>query len=212
MVAKVCNAITTVLLIVLLALAVVLVGPNLLGYRNLMVLSGSMEPQIPVGAMVTVDPRVELTEVLAGDVITYQLNQDTLSTHRVVENNVTERSFVTKGDANQDIDLVPVVYERVVGKVLYSIPYLGRLIGLIQSRQGILIIAGVLLAVILLTFLPIIFAPEQSASKKGKGGRLSLKEAPVKPELYRMEAILGKRKKPKKGEEPELLQERSWYY
>ena len=55
MLKKICGFLSTILLIVLFALAVLLIGPNLLGMKSFAVLSGSMEPKIPVGSIVFVD-------------------------------------------------------------------------------------------------------------------------------------------------------------
>lgn len=214
MIAKVCNVITTMLLIVLLALAVVLVGPNLLGWKNFVVQTGSMEPNIPVNAMVTVNTKVDPESIQTDDVITYELNGELLSTHRVKENNISDRTFVTKGDANPNEDMTPISYDRLVGKVMYHIPYFGGLVDQIQSRTGVLLVAGVLLAVILLTFLPMIFQSEDAAPEKQGKGKGRLKEVPLRPEMQSVESIMGKpkRKKSKGGEPEDEPQQKNWYY
>lgn len=186
MVIKICNVLTTLLLIVLLVLAVLLVGPNLIGYQNYVVLTGSMEPNIPIGAMVTVDAKADPTKIEPEQVITYQLSGTMLSTHRVVENNTDERYFITKGDANQNADLIPIAYEQLVGRVVYSIPYFGYLIGKIQSRDGILIVAVVLVIVILLTFIPMAFKAEKN------------KPDLISPRFIPASKIVSKKRKTKK--------------
>ena len=48
--------------------------------------------------------------------------------HRIVEIDNDEsgnRIFVTKGDNNNGIDLNPVTYDQVVGKVSFIIKYIG---------------------------------------------------------------------------------------
>ena len=49
---RVWNAATTVLVVLVVILALLLVGVRLVGFRPMCVLSGSMEPGIPVGAIV----------------------------------------------------------------------------------------------------------------------------------------------------------------
>ena len=61
MVKKICNILSTIVLVVLLAAAAVILVPMLLGYKEMAVLSGSMEPTIPVGSLVYVKP-VEASE------------------------------------------------------------------------------------------------------------------------------------------------------
>ena len=51
---KICNLISYLVLVVLLAVAAVIALPLLLGYKELAVLTGSMEPNVPVGSMVYV--------------------------------------------------------------------------------------------------------------------------------------------------------------
>ena len=60
MVKKICNILSTVVLVVLLAAAAIIFVPMLLGYKEMAVLSGSMEPAIPVGSLIYVKP-VEAT-------------------------------------------------------------------------------------------------------------------------------------------------------
>ena len=52
MVKKICDVLTTLILIILAALAALLLVPRLVGYQTYAVLSGSMEPEISVGSIV----------------------------------------------------------------------------------------------------------------------------------------------------------------
>ena len=63
------------------------------------VLSGSMEPEIPTGSVVVVDGRKK--EWNPGDVITYRRG-NMVVTHRIVEK--SEEGYCTKGDANAEED------------------------------------------------------------------------------------------------------------
>jgi signal peptidase len=149
------------LLLVLLALAALLLGPRLLGLETLVVLSGSMEPALPVGGMVYVRS-LPPEDLRVGDIVTFTLpGGDVRATHRVVELRPDEQAVVTKGDANEDAD-GPIAYERLVGKVVWSVPRLGRLVTVIQSRQGIPLGAGVLILLVLTAFLPEIFKPDRA--------------------------------------------------
>ena len=77
MVRKICNALTTIILILLAALAVLLLVPRFMGFRTFAVLSGSMEPGIPVGSIVYTK-EIEPQELVAGDVLTYKINGTTM--------------------------------------------------------------------------------------------------------------------------------------
>ena len=62
--------------------------------------------------------------------------------------------FTTKGDANDAIDGTPVYYKNVVGKPVFSLPYLGYLSSWLQTRQGMIMGISIALVLLLLTFLP----------------------------------------------------------
>lgn len=164
MLKKICGFLSTILLIVLFALAVLLIGPNLLGMKSFAVLSGSMEPKIPVGSIVFVD-EVEPATLQMGDVITYNLSGSTMVTHRVVDVDVENQSIITKGDANEVEDGAPVSFSQVVGKMKMHVPYLGYISIYIRTPLGIAAACGVLIVVVLLTFLPEVFKKEEETKK-----------------------------------------------
>lgn len=164
MLKKICGFLSTILLIVLFALAVLLIGPSLLGMKSFAVLSGSMEPKIPVGSIVFVD-EVEPATLQMGDVITYNLSGSTMVTHRVVDVDIENQSIITKGDANEVEDGAPVSFSQVVGKMKMHVPYLGYISIYIRTPLGIAAACGVLIVVVLLTFLPEVFKKEEETKK-----------------------------------------------
>lgn len=167
MLKKICGFLSTILLIVLFALAVLLIGPNLLGMKSLAVLSGSMEPKIPVGSIVYIDD-VEPETLQKDDVITYSIGGGTMVTHRVVEVDTTNQTITTKGDANEVQDANPVAFSQVVGKMKMHVPYLGYISIYIRTPLGIAAACGLLIIVVLLTFLPEIFKKEEEVSQNDK--------------------------------------------
>jgi len=77
--------------------------------------------------------------------------------------------YFTQGDANEQPDGTSVHYKNIIGKPVFSIPYLGYVSNYIQDPPGmyVAIAAGAIL--ILLVFLPDIFADdEKEKSKKRK--------------------------------------------
>lgn len=163
MLKKVCGFLSTILLIALFVLAVLLIVPNLLGMKSLAVLSGSMEPGIPVGSIVYIDD-AEPSTLQKGDVITYNLGGGTMVTHRVVDVDTENQSIITKGDANDVEDGAPVAFSQVVGKMKMHIPLLGYISIYIRTPLGIAAACGLLIIVVLLTFLPEVFKKEEEAS------------------------------------------------
>ncbi len=115
--------------------AAIFVIIKLLGWNMFSVDSPSMAPLYPVGTLVIVRD-AEPEEIEAGDVITYVLNEDgVLVTHRVVKVNADNRTFITKGDANNTEDS-PVLWENTVGKVVFGIPALGTPVRYITAKEN----------------------------------------------------------------------------
>ena len=142
--------------IILVAMLIALVLlPRLMGWLPLTVLSGSMEPAIPVGSQVVVD-RVETEEELAnittGDVITFMPEPDdpTLVTHRVISQGIRGEGDIalkTRGDANDADDPGTVTLQQIRGVSRYHVPYVGYVASLLdaqQKRTGTIVVALIL--------------------------------------------------------------------
>ena len=80
---KILNAVSNVLVVLVVILALLLVGARIVGLQVFTVLSGSMEPTYHVGALIYVK-KTAPEDIQAGDVITFMLNETTTATHRVV--------------------------------------------------------------------------------------------------------------------------------
>ena len=138
-----CSVFGTLILLGVIAAFLPLTVPRLMGYEIYEVVSGSMEPEIPVGSVIYVKA-AEPDMVETGDIIAFQKDGSVI-THRVEENRYVEGEFVTKGDANREEDMEPVPYESLIGKVERHIPVLGIIMTLLTSNTGKLY--AVLLAV-----------------------------------------------------------------
>ena len=91
-----------------LAFLVLAVGPHVIGYRTMTMLTASMAPEIEPGDVTIVTP-VAISEVTEGMVIAYHkpIDDRSLVTHRVVSVETGSDGSVqvrTKGDANEAID------------------------------------------------------------------------------------------------------------
>jgi signal peptidase len=117
----------------------VVVLPLITGGSALAVLSGSMTPGLPVGAMVFTRP-VDPATLEAGDVVTFQRRPDgpELVTHRVIAVDTASGSpvFTTQGDANNAPDLDPVPASAIRGKLWFSVAEMGRTAAILHSPQG----------------------------------------------------------------------------
>lgn len=165
MLKRICNILSIIILISMLIIAGILLLPYAFGYQTLAVLSGSMEPVYPVGSIVFVQ-KVPAAEIQVGDPITFRLaDGSTYATHRVVRIDSSNEQFITKGDAN-DAEDSPTDFKNLVGRASsYSVPLLGYISIYIKTPTGIMAMTGVAVVVILLTFLPEIFAKGNDSSE-----------------------------------------------
>lgn len=98
--------------------------PRIMGLEPYAVVSGSMSPAIPVGAMVYVRP-CEAAYLEPGAAAAFFDRSGNVVVHRVVSNDAETGEIVTKGDANDMPDPVPVPYIHVIGAVTGHVPFLG---------------------------------------------------------------------------------------
>lgn len=129
-----CNIAGILMLLFVLISCVPVAVTRVTGHKVYHVVSGSMEPEIPVGSAVYVET-VEPGKIETDDVIAFH-SGGSVVVHRVVENRVSRGEFVTKGDANAAEDLYAAGYENLIGRVYRHIPMLGRLLFLYTSAQG----------------------------------------------------------------------------
>ena len=147
---KAWNILTTILTALVVLAALFFVGARIAGLRVYAVLSGSMEPEYPVGSLIFVkaaDPEA----IREGDVITFRLSETLTATHRVIGVERGEDgalNFQTKGDANAAADARPVHEKNVVGRPVFKIPYLGYFASMVQNppiRFALLTVAALIL-------------------------------------------------------------------
>ncbi len=144
---KVFNWIGNIVMLILSLLVVLVVvskfskSDNILGFKPLKVLSGSMEPVIKTGDLIVVKDTSE-SNIKEGDIVTFITNSNTFVTHRVVEVFDEEGSiiFKTKGDANNIEDKELVRGEDIVGKYVFRIPAFGYLSDFISKPLGFVLL------------------------------------------------------------------------
>ena len=113
-------------------------APNIFGYSLFRVVTGSMEPEIPVDSLIIVK-RVEASTLQVGDVISFYSRDPSLqgevNTHRIVDKHEGEKGwiFTTKGDANNVADRYDTREEDLLGKVVFSSGFIGKLVRLLSN-------------------------------------------------------------------------------
>ena len=121
--------------------------PSLFNYKPLIVLSGSMEPTFKVGSIIYYT-EVAKEDIAKGDVITFELENKTLVTHRVI--NIENDKYQTKGDANNSPDAEKIKFEQIKGETTnVTIPYIGYYIKYVNEH---LYLVAVVVFILLLEF------------------------------------------------------------
>lgn len=166
------------LLAVLLGVAMFLLpGSGLIGGSQIKIVqSGSMEPAIHTGSIVFLAPK---SSYGVGDVITFESSgNDVPTTHRIMEVKVDDNGatwFLTKGDANENLDVAPVAVEDVLGVVRFTVPYLGFLFDFARTKLGFALLIGVPALLIVIDEIDKIYRELRSYRR-----RKSIEEEPLK--------------------------------
>ena len=169
---KILNSLTTIIVVMVVILAIMLVGVRLFGLQVYSVLSGSMEPEYPVGSLIYVK-KVDYKELNVGDPITYLLDEDTVVTHRIIEVLIDEEDsntirFFTQGDANGIPDAKSVHYKNIIGTPVFTIPYMGYVSNYIQNPPGMYIAISAGAILLMLVFLPDLFSDDKKKPAQEK--------------------------------------------
>ena len=134
----------TVLFFAVCCSAVLLFNWSALGWKALSVQTGSMRPAIPQGSLVLMH-RVPDSSMKVGDVITYTNPRDmhTTITHRIgraykLDGKIP--AYLTRGDANPSADPLPVVGGQVHGKVVWHVPFVGKIMDFSRSWAGLIVL------------------------------------------------------------------------
>ena len=115
-------------------------------YQLFVVQSGSMRPNIDIGSVLLVQPASQVKKIASpvpaptfnkGDIVTY-LSGDNPITHRVVgvEESDNQITYETKGDANRTPDQGKVAENKILGKVILTVPFVGHTVNLAKTQMG----------------------------------------------------------------------------
>lgn len=121
---------------------------NLFGYKSYIIKTNSMEPTININDVV-ITKKVEKQDIKKGDVITFLQNEEVI-THRITQIN-ENGEYSTKGDNNNIEDTFKITYENIEGKQILIIPYLGKIVQLLDNKIVFLIITLIVLICMLIT-------------------------------------------------------------
>ena len=117
---------------------------NLAGFTPMTVQSDSMSPTFDQGDLIVIK-QCDTSSLQVGDIVTFHTivdGQYALNTHRIVSIDELNgmHSFTTKGDNNDIADQHVISDGDIVGKYVLKIPYLGKVMDILSSSMGFLII------------------------------------------------------------------------
>lgn len=125
-------------IIVLVAMAIFIVitskTDKIYGLRSFVVLTGSMEPNVPQGSLIFTQKRPLYQK---NDVVAFKQGNITI-THRIVKTVSVKQvaQYITKGDANNALDSKRISHADILGKEIIFAPYIGKFILTLRTLPG----------------------------------------------------------------------------
>lgn len=148
-----------IVIVVEFILLVIFYLPNIFGIKSYVITSGSMKPKYDIGSLIYVK-KTSPYEVKEKDAITfYMTSSKIVATHEVYKIDKENEKFYTRGINNKDDkgnivnDAAPVPFSRLIGKTVFSIPYIGYVNRFITSSPGIYLVIFMTLILIVVSFL-----------------------------------------------------------
>lgn len=164
---KITSIISAILFIICLLLLLLVVATpkdatgnkrvNVAGYSIMNVLTGSMEPTYQVGDIVVIKA-TNPDELKKDDVITFISSDPDLKgqavTHRIIniEEKTGQKKFETKGDNNKVADETLVTQDKVLGKVQFKIPFVGKAVNFMQTNRAAFFLIIILPMLVIMAF------------------------------------------------------------
>ena len=168
------------------------------GLKMFAVKSGSMEPEVGKGSIVFTKPA---SEYMVGDIITYQIsNGSDYVTHRIsgIEEDESKMYYRTKGDANSSEDFAAVSDDRIVGKLLFKVPYVGFFVQYTKTLPGLMLLIIIPATIIIYEEVKKIRIEAKEIIKKRKmkasKAQKAEKEAAIKKEKTKEKSITETKK------------------
>jgi signal peptidase len=166
------TAFTTALLVLAVAAFLALaIGPRVLGYQTLTMLTGSMAPLINPGDVVVTAP-APIHDIKVGDIITYHIpvEDQRVETHRVTEITANADGSIavkTKGDANNGVDpWTATITGPTVDRHVATIPHIGGIIRAVREPVVLYILTYGAPAILVISMLASIWG--KSTKTEGK--------------------------------------------
>lgn len=99
---------------------------SIIGLNFYIVPTGSMEPNIRAGSFVLINENAKYSEIKKGDIIVYSTDKGNQIIHRAIE--VSKEGIIVQGDANPIPDVEIITELNFVGKFIFGIPEIGKIL------------------------------------------------------------------------------------
>lgn len=127
--------------------------PDFIGYKPMIVMTGSMESIINAGDVVIVK-EVEYDSLSINDIIAFRTDEE-CTTHRIVaiKDSNGEKILITKGDNNNTEDSLEIKEDYVEGKYIFKLVGLGHFLLFLQEPLGLAVILMGIFSIGVITYL-----------------------------------------------------------
>ncbi len=163
---KVIKALLNALMTVIIIIGSIFIFLYIIGIEPFVVETGSMEPEIATYSLVMINKHAKYEDIKENDVIGFKLETGAKVIHRAIK--ITEEGIETKGDANSVSDGISTNRSNFIGKNVCSIPKVGYVVKLIQTKRGKIILGTVVVVLVLAGILIGETDSEKNVSKKEK--------------------------------------------
>lgn len=150
MIRKIAKKIFDLLITLVIILGLIIILLYIFGIRQYIVVSGSMEPTLKTGSVVFINHNFSFEKLKVSDIVAFKLESGNMATHRIQK--ITEEGIITKGDAN-GLDDGITTKNNYVGKMIFSIPYIGYVIKIFTTTKGLLVVGMVFIMIVLICLL-----------------------------------------------------------
>lgn len=95
-----------------------------------------MEPSLKVGSVIF---SRQFPQYNKNDIVTFSPDNDAKNTvtHRIID--IRDNQFITKGDANNTPDIDTISQDKILGRVIFSIPFIGFIVAFAKTQLGLII-------------------------------------------------------------------------
>ena len=158
---KIAFVFETILTLIIVGLCVLVIAiskgfhPSIAGYELLRVLTPSMEPALEENSMILIKHTAEENlDAVMGYYVTHRI-------HRIIIEEDGSRTYITKGDANDNEDWYTVKYSDIAGKYYKTVPFsslLGNLIAKLANNKIYFLVVLLPIIIVLVLYIWQIFA------------------------------------------------------